>query len=507
MKKLLCIYFFIQLLITSSPFKFKFSNIIKRKPYNKFFLENRFRPVKEEKTITIKHKNKLFKLLNKNVYAQVGSNPKYMSNYESYVWLDGDGMIHSIYFNSSSITYQNKWIETKKFSFENKMKKKIFMNIGNFYDHNGMFNFLMYSLKTILKMIPNVKGTANTALFETNNRLFALYEGDMPYELEINNKTFNITTKSYLELANASSLTAHPIKDEKRNLNYLYSYNNYDWKKGNFIFNVFDKNMSLIAQKNISLINNGITHSITKTENKIIVADMPMKFDFFKLLKFEQPLYYDKFGITRFGVFDVDKMDEPEWYYFKENFFIFHFSTAFETEFEYIIYACVNKDLNLKNMMNFDGIDNNKKENSILREIRINKRTKNTCVIGNRYLETLENVDFPYFLDFPQSSIKDKNIIYSCIFDAKKAYIKGVFMIDTNNFTENKPDIFLFPEGVFGTAEFQPVTIKNKEYLLGFIDDNNKHKIALIDVKKKKIESIEIPTRIPPGFHSLFFKV
>ena len=153
MKKLLCIYFFIQLLVTSCPFRFKFSDIIRKKPYNKFFLENRFRPVEEEKTITVKHKNKFFKLLNKNVYAQVGSNPKYMSKYESYVWLDGDGMIHSVYFNSSSITYQNKWIETKKFSFENKMKKKIFMNIGNFYDNNGIFNFLLYSLKTILKMI------------------------------------------------------------------------------------------------------------------------------------------------------------------------------------------------------------------------------------------------------------------------------------------------------------------------------------------------------------------
>ena len=28
-----------------------------------------------------------------------------------------------------------------------------------------------------------------------------------------------------------------------------------------------------------------------------------------KLLKFEQPLYYDKDGTTRFGIFDIDKLD------------------------------------------------------------------------------------------------------------------------------------------------------------------------------------------------------
>ena len=51
-------------------------------------------------------------------------------------------------------------------------------------------------------MIPLVKGTANTALFKTNNSLLALYEGDMPYELTITKKPFNISTKSYLEIPN-----------------------------------------------------------------------------------------------------------------------------------------------------------------------------------------------------------------------------------------------------------------------------------------------------------------
>ena len=37
-----------------------------------------------------------------------------------------------------------------------------------------------------------------------------------------------------------------------------------------------------------------IIHSITNTEDKIIVADMPMKFSLFNLLNFEQPLYFDK---------------------------------------------------------------------------------------------------------------------------------------------------------------------------------------------------------------------
>ena len=72
-----------------------------------------------------------------------------------------------------------------------------------------------------------------------------------------------------------------------------------------------------------------------------------------------------------------------------------------------------------------------------------------------------------YFIDFPQTSKIDPNILYACIFDAREAYIKGVLRIDTRNFSENKPNIFLFPENVFGTAELQTVVIRNKEYLKG----------------------------------------
>ena len=55
----------------------------------------------------------------------------------------------------------------------------------------------------------------------------------------------------------------------------------------------------------------------------------------------------------------------------------------------------------------------------------------------------MENIDvsFPYFIDFPQVSKLDTNIIYASIFDASSAYIKGLIKIDTANFTKSKPTI------------------------------------------------------------------
>ena len=222
---------------------------IKKRCITNFFLKNRFKPVKTERTITVSHNSELFNKLNGTLYSQIGSNPKYISDHQSYSWLDGDGMTHTVFFDTNYITYQNKWVETKRLKVEKKHNQKMYLNIGGFSDPRGLMEFFLYIGRVLINLIPFVKGTANTALFTTNDRLFALHEGDLPYELSVDRRSHNITTKSYLEIPNAYSITAHPAVDAIRNRNYLCSYNNYDFIEGKFIFNAFDKNMTLLAQK------------------------------------------------------------------------------------------------------------------------------------------------------------------------------------------------------------------------------------------------------------------
>ena len=497
---------FILLFLCGLPFytSFKPFSGIRKKLSRQFFLENRFTPLTDEKTLTIHHSSELFNKLNGTFYAQIGSNPKYISDYQSYAWLDGDGMYHAVFFNENNIVYQNKWVETLKLMTEKRFQKKMYLNIGGFNDFFGMAEFMWYSLRTFVKVIPFVKGTANTALFQSNNRLFALYEGDMPYELLLDNQNNNISTKSYFNIPNLFSVTAHPLVDRKRHLNYLFSYNNYDFMDGKFIFNVFDLDMTPICQKNVSLINNGIIHSVAKTENTLIIPDMPMKFDYFRMMVGKMPVYFDKTdGITRFGLMSLDNLEEPEWFYFKENFYVFHFAHAYETSDEVIIYACVNKNLDMENIMNYKKSPSSEEENSCLRELRINKKTKNTNIFYNQHLENI-NVSFPYFIDFPQVSKLNTNIIYASLFDASSAYIKGLIKIDTTNFTKSKPTIILFDTDEYASAESQVAVIENVEYIMMFMEKDNQTYISLVNMDTQNIETIHIPTRIPPGFHSIY---
>jgi carotenoid cleavage dioxygenase-like enzyme len=479
-----------------------------KRVYKQFYLQDKFSPVLDEKSIEIAHKSSLFNKLQSNFFGQIGSNPQYIED-EDYHWFDGDGMIHGVFFDRGKISYKNRWILTKRLQVERKWNKKMYIYFGELKGLKGIIQIIKFSIMDLLGFIPQSRGTANTSLLKWKNRIFALHEGDMPYELYVDSNDHNITTGNRFHHPNIHSTTAHPIKDNIREKLYLYGYNNYDFLCGKFIFNVFDRDMKFLNQKNISLINNGMVHDVGFTGDEIIIPDMPLKYDINRIMKEELPMYFDKEnGITRFGVFNVsDSNSDPEWFYFCENFFVFHFADARKKSDKFEIFACVMDNLFMEDFVDVENLENEDhiiRGNIRLKKIILDKTTNTTTIITNQFLEKLD-VDFFYNLDFPITSTMDKDCIYCTIFDAGLGYIKGYVKIKTTEFQERIPQLFLFPDNMYGNSEPQITVIDNTEYLLSFTNQNNQSFISLIDIENGKIENIEIPTRIPPGFHSILY--
>lgn len=479
------------------------------KHYRQYYLRDKFSPVIDENTIEIEHQNPKFQKLKKRVFVQIGSNPKHIED-DDYHWFDGDGMVHGVFFNNTNIVYQNRWIRTKRLEVENKWNKKMYLHFGELKGMHGIMQILKYSFMELFGFLPKAKGTANTALLRWENRIFALHEGDMPYELDLNHANFNISTKQRLHYPSIHSTTAHPIKDKKRQLLYLYGYNNYDFAEGKFIFNVFDREMNHVYQKNISMVNNGMTHDVGFVNKHMIIPDMPLKYDVSRIFREELPLYFDKeHGTTRFGIFDVTERKEPDWYVFDENFFIFHFSRVYKTYRGFSVFACVMDHLFMEDFVDLDNWKN--KEHVIrgklrLKKLNIDTKNNKTSIIENDYINHLP-VDFPYNLDFPVNSLKQKSKVYCTIFDSSTGYIRGYLKVDTRNYRDAIPKLFLFEKDCYGNSEPQVVVIDNTEYLLTFISQREESYIALINVDTGKQELERIPLRIPPGFHSKTYKV
>ena len=457
------------------------------KNYKQHYLSDKFTPVLEEKTLHIVHNNVLFNSIENNIFIQIGSNPKHIED-EDYHWFDGDGMFHSVFFNKSGIEYQNKWIQTRRLQIEDKWNKKLYLYFGELHGIHGLFQIMKYTLLETFGFISsNTKGTANTALLNWNNRLFALHEGDMPYELFVNKSIFDINTVSRLNYTSITSTTAHPIIDKKRKLLYLYGYNNYDFLKGNFIFNVFNEDLHHLKQKNISLLNNGMTHDVGFVDKYMIIPDMPLKYDMNRIFNEQLPMYFDKtHGTTRFGVFDVTSDKDPEWYYFNENFFIFHFARVYKKGKKMDIFACVMDDLHMEDFVELDNIKNENhtlRGNLRLKKIELNIQTNTTKIIENPLVENL-NLNFSYNLDFPILSKLNNNNVYCTIFDSKTGYIKGYVKINMENFEKSKPIVYLFDKDTYGNSEPQVIVINDIEYLLTFTNDNKYSYISLVNIMK-----------------------
>ena len=88
----------------------------------------------------------------------------------------------------------------------------------------------------------------------------------------------------------------------------------------------------------------------------------------------------------------------------------------------------------------------------------------------------------------------------------KKKPEKELKKIRDVNFEKAKPTLFLFKDEVYGNSEPQVTVIDNIEYLISFINNEDKSYIALINIQNNNYEKIEIPTRVPPGFHSIYYK-
>lgn len=478
-------------------------------PYN-HYLNGVFRPVEKERTVEVEHEHYLLSKLS-GTFSQIGSNPRNLGTKDAgYHWFDGDGMVHAALFNGTSFTYVNRWVETKRYKAELRWGKKMYLYFGELRGIHGMVEIMKWSMLQMLALVPGARGTANTAFLEWDGQHYALHEGDFPYSIYFDRKTNNIITKAQLEIPNVKSVTAHPKIDKKRDELYLYGYNNYDFVNGVFFHNVLNKNLEIIHQSNIPLINNGMIHDVAQTRNHLIIPDLPLKYDFNKIMENKLPLAFDNNGTSRFGTMHKDTK-AVEWYYLEDdNVFIFHFTEhAFELHNSFVIYACVMDFLDMEDFVHLDNPEHKIRGNLRLQQIVLNKKTKKATIIKNDFIEKIPNFDdIEYNMDFPMTSKLNPKHIYCSIFNAKTGKIIGFTKTDISQFTEKSKSTCIFRlDSMYVNSEAQVVVIDGIEYLLCFTydDDEQNSYVSLIQVSHTQIHSVRIPSvRIPPGFHSMY---
>jgi len=480
-------------------------------------LTGEFTPVEKEikKNIIVDLSDKKNKeILNKvnGFYGQIGPNPKFYNQSDEYNLFDGNGMIQGIFINNNNLTFQNHWVRTDKFNFENAIGSKLPISMGNFYKNN---NFLLYPILNLLEkfnLFPNMMGTANTALFkgfpgkkwlgkkfnkiistttdtttydDTHETIYALHERDKPYMIDIDFKNKNINTIKKINIK-SEYFTAHP--KVFGNSTYICVYNTF---KPEVIIYEYDDSFKIINYKKIKTKYINMIHDIAITENYIILIDTPFNFDAKNILKGKMPFYFDLTQKNRILLIDrnlsshsIDKTKSNEVKVIEcdETFLIFHFDKIKETNDAIIIDTIFHSNFNLE-LTNI-----NIKSPSKYRRLIINKDKLTYKIKKNDYFEKLN-------LEFPVSNSKYSVLsIFGDRFDMNGFLIVKDFQCIKKKLLINK-----------NRKIYAEPSITDSNCIICFTYDKNYNSYLYIyDIKTDSEFEIKLDIQIIKGFHSIF---
>nr|BDB95543.1 Carotenoid cleavage dioxygenase [Vector pRK-HIEBIYZ-FhCCD2]BDB95558.1 Carotenoid cleavage dioxygenase [Vector pRK-HIEBIYZ-FhCCD2-ALD8] len=450
------------------------------------------------------------------VFLRVGPNPKFVP-VAGYNWVDGDGMIHGLRIKDGKATYLSRYVKTSRFKQEEYFGGAKFMKIGDLRGFLGLATILILELRSVLKVIDVSygTGTGNTALVYHNGLLLALSEEDKPYVVKVL-EDGDLQTLGMLDYDNKLShpLTAHPKIDPSTGEMFTFGYSLIS--PPYLTYRVVSKDGVMQDPVPISIPSPAIVHDFAITENYVIFMDLPLCFQPKEMVKGKLVSSFHPTKTARIGVLPRYAKDEHPIRWFElPSCFMPHNANAWEEDDEVVVLTCrvENPDLDMLSGPVGEEIGNLKSE---LYEMRFNLKTG----IASQKQLSASPVDFP---QINQSYTGRKHrYVYGTIGNTK---ITGIVKFDLHIEPEpgktmlevggNVQGIFELGARRYGSeAIFVPcrrgiTSDEDDGYLIFFVHDENngKSEVNVIDAKTMSAEPVavvELPSRVPYGFHALF---
>jgi len=398
-------------------------------------------------------------------YGLIGPDVDMKNVANIYDLFTGDGVIQGVFFDNGELTFVRHFVRTEKLLYEE----------DNGRIPNNAIIKLIFSIFNKISMLPNALGLANTAILNINKKNYALYERDVPYEIDINFKSKTIDTIGRVPLYKIPHFSAHSKYDKG-----VIETIDYDVLSKTVSYFTLTPTFNIIKKRVIQMTNLPIVHDFLSTNKSIIIFDSPITFALKKITS-PMPIMLDNIKGTTIHVLDkitniVDK------YAINESMYVFHYVKHKENETHIDIYAP------MYDALDFSELDIAGK----YRLVSINKMEKMVTVVKNSELENL-NIDFPISYGnrtvFRSLENKVNNGFVIC---ENLDIIKHIIFED--KFICGEPAIQNF-SGVF--------------YLIAYaFDIYNNSKSMLIIINLDNYEKTEIPLgeNINLGFHSIFIK-
>ncbi|WJX68082.1 9-cis-epoxycarotenoid dioxygenase nced1, chloroplastic [Trifolium repens] len=408
------------------------------------------------------------------VYLRNGANPLY-EPVAGHHFFDGDGMVHAVKFTNGSVSYSCRFTETHRLAQEKALGRPVFPKpIGELHGHTGIARLMLYYARSLCGLVDGTHGmgVANAGLVYFNNRLLAMSEDDIPYHIRVT-PNGDLTTVCRYDFNNQlkSTMIAHPKLDPVDKNLYALSYDVV--QKPHLKYFRFDSNGVKSPDVEIPLAEPTMMHDFAITENFVVVPDQQVVFKLGEMIRGGSPVVYDKEKVSRFGVLSKNALDASEMIWIDApDCFCFHLWNAWEEpETDEVVVIGSWKSTRKAIIKESEQVN---LEAGMVNKNKLGRKTQFA------FLALAE--PWPKVSGFAKVDLFSGEV---------KKYIYG----------ENR---------FGGEPLFLPNSDSENEddgYILTFVHDEKewKSELQIVNAVNLKLEaSIQLPSRVPYGFHGTF---
>jgi carotenoid cleavage dioxygenase-like enzyme len=222
-------------------------------------------------------------------YFRNSADPTYPPLLGTDIFLNGDGMLHSVRFENGHADLKTRYVRTQKFELERKARRALFGAYRNPFTD-----------------LPEVAGrdnnTANTSVLWHHGKLYALKESGRPYEIDphtlqtLGERDFNGQLKG-------QTFTAHPKLDPETGECIAFAYNTEGVASDQIEVYSFDAAGTITRTEAFKAPHCSMVHDFLVSQNYIAFVICPMVCDWERVKKGEPYWHWDSTKKTQIGIF------------------------------------------------------------------------------------------------------------------------------------------------------------------------------------------------------------
>jgi carotenoid cleavage dioxygenase-like enzyme len=396
-------------------------------------------------------------------YFRNGPNP--LPGQDPHHWFAGDGMLHGIRLREGRADwYRNRWVRTSRLAG------------AEFVRDKGVVDLAAV--------------TANTNVIRHADRILALVENGLPYEV-----TPELNTVGAFDYAGrlTTAMTAHPKEDPSTGDLHFFGYGMF---APYLTYHRVNAAGELVVSREVTVPGPTMMHDFAITENHVVWLDLPVVFDM-ALVGAGMPYRWDDGYGARIGVMRQDGSTEVQWFDV-DPCYVFHVGNAREDASGRIVLDAVRYSRD-----SFAGTWN-----------RIGGATDPTAMAGQATAQLHRWELDPATGRAHEQALDDRSIEFPTINEtllgraSRYRYAVNDDAIVKYDLRTGTDLIYQAGEGMApGEAEFVPAAGGGGEdagWLLSIVSDeagDGSQFVVLDATDMTRTASIALPHRVPAGFH------